>query len=74
MTVDFGPSIFSINPVSADTTKFQARSANTMAADVLSPCIARSSATMLLSVQNKEVLIFQDGGFQPPDPSSNEKG
>ena len=41
-----------------------------MAADALAPCLARSSATMTLTTQDKWVLVFHWEGFQLPVPSS----
>ena len=42
---------------------------NTMAADALAPCIARSSATMVLTVQGKWIFVFHEDEFQLPTPS-----
>ena len=43
--------------------------ANAMAVDALAPCIARVSATMVLNVKGKKVLVFHEEEFQLP-PSS----
>ena len=37
---------------------------NTMAADVLAPCVARTSAVMVLTMKDKWVLPFHEGGLQ----------
>ena len=42
---------------------------NTMAADDLAPCVARSSAAMVLTKQDKQVLIYHKDTFQLPVPS-----
>ena len=36
---------------------------NAMAADVLAPCVTRSSAAVLLMIQDKWVIVFRGGGF-----------
>ena len=35
-----------------------------MAADALAPCVARTSAAMVLNKRNKQVLVFYEQGFQ----------
>ena len=35
-----------------------------MTADSLAPCVTRPSAAMVLSVQDKCVLVFHEEGFQ----------
>ena len=37
-----------------------------MAADTLAACVARSSAAMVLSTHNKQVLVFHEAGFHLP--------
>ena len=39
-----------------------------MAADVIapSPCVAMTSAAIVLTMLDKEVLVFHEGGFQLP--------
>ena len=37
-----------------------------MAADALAPCVARSSAAMILTVCNVDILVFLGGEFQQP--------
>ena len=39
-----------------------------MAADVLAPCVARTSKNIVLIMQDKQVLIFHDAGFKAPVP------
>ena len=41
---------------------------NVMAADALVPCVTRTSAAMTLTIWNKQVLVFQEKGFQLPVP------
>ena len=41
---------------------------NTMVAGAVAPCIARSSATMILNMQDKRVLVFHVEGYQLPGP------
>ena len=40
-----------------------------MAVDALAHCIARISATIVLTYQDKQVLVFTDEEFQLPAPS-----
>ena len=42
-----------------------------MAANALTPCVARSSATMVLTTIYREVLDFHDEKFQAPSPSQH---
>ena len=37
-----------------------------MPADALAPCVARSSAAMVLAMRNGQVLVFHEEGFQLP--------
>ena len=37
---------------------------HTMAADALTPCITKPSATIVLTMQDKQVPVFCEGGFQ----------
>ena len=39
---------------------------NTIAADGLAPWVARPSAAMVLNMQDKQVLVFHEEGFQLP--------
>ena len=39
-----------------------------MAADALTPCVARPSTAMLLTMHDKQVLGFHEEGFQQPVP------
>ena len=41
---------------------------NTIAADALAPSVARTSATMLLILHTKQILVFHEEGFQPTSP------
>ena len=40
-----------------------------MATDALAPCVTRSSPTMVLTMQDKEVLVFGKEEFQLPELS-----
>ena len=40
-----------------------------MAADAMAPQVARSSAAMVFSMLDKEVLVINEGGFWLPVPS-----
>ena len=40
-----------------------------MTADALSPRIARASAAMVLSMEDKQILVFHEKWFQLPVPS-----
>ena len=40
-----------------------------MVPDALAPCVARSSAAMMLTLRNEWILIFHKEGFQLPAPS-----
>ena len=42
---------------------------NTMAADALAPCVARTSATIALIMLDKQVLVFHKEGSHLPVPS-----
>ena len=48
----------------AETGIFQESNTNTLAADALAPCITRSLAPMLLTMQDQWVLVFHEGGCQ----------
>ena len=47
----------------------QEKQVNIMAADALARCVARSSADMALTVQDKELLVSCEEGFQPTTSS-----
>ena len=47
-----------INPFDAEIGTFQDHCCNTMAADALAPCIARSSAGMVLTTKNSKAFVF----------------
>ena len=40
-----------------------------MAIDALAPCVARTSAAVVLTMQDNKVLVFPEEEFQPPVPS-----
>ena len=52
------------NLVDAKTGMFQDDFVNTMAADALVTCVARSSAAMVLNMEDKWVLVLYEEGFQ----------
>ena len=45
------------------TRIFRENWVNTIAADALAPCVARSSAAMALTMQDKQILVFHKAGF-----------
>ena len=55
-----------INPFSAETGILQDKWVDTMAADALAPCVARASASMVLTMQDKQLLVFHKERFQRP--------
>ena len=54
------------NPSGAEMGILQLNLVNIMAADALAPCVARSSAAMILIVCNVDILVFLGGEFQQP--------
>ena len=48
---------------------FRENYVDTMAADGLAPCVAKSSEPRELTVQDKRFLIFHEEGFQRPLPN-----
>ena len=58
-----------LSPCDAETGILKAIYINTMAPDALAPCVARPSEAMVLNMQDKWVLVFHKGRFQPPAPS-----
>ena len=40
----------------------------------LAPCVAKSSATMVLNMQDEQVIVFHTEGFQPPENCENWLG
>ena len=58
-----------INPFGAYIRLFGAYQVNSIVADALAPCVTRSSATMLLIMQDKHGLIFHGECSQPSAPS-----
>ena len=51
---------------STSSTKTGENLVNTIAADGLAPWVARPSAAMVLNMQDKQVLVFHEEGFQLP--------
>ena len=47
---------------------------NALAADALAPCVARASAAMLLTMQDKCIFLFHQGEFQQSVPSVMRNG
>ena len=66
-TILFSPQY--VNSSGAETRILHENEVNTLAADALAPCVARSSAAMLFNVHNRWVLIFHEEGVQPAVPS-----
>ena len=58
-----------LNPSGAETRILWDSWVNVMATDALAPWISRSSPTMLLTMQDKRVLVFNKNFFQLPVPS-----
>ena len=58
-----------VNLTGAENGIFRYRYVNTMIADDLAPCVARSSATIVLTLQDERVLIFHEVKFPPSTPS-----
>ena len=50
----------SVNPSGADTGIFRDKQVNAMDADALTPCIAMTSATMVMTMRNKQGLVFHE--------------
>ena len=63
------PSILFINPSGAKTGIIHENLVNTIAADALAPCVARSSAAMLLIMWDHQVLVFDEQEFLVLVPS-----
>ena len=60
------PRVQWVNPSGFEARIFWENYANTMAADALIPCIARSSVWTVLIFKNKQVLTFHKYAFQLP--------
>ena len=58
-----------VNPSATETYIFRKSAVNTMATDASAPCVARTWAAMVLTIQDKLVLSFHEEDFQPPVPS-----
>ena len=56
----------SFNPSCAENWILQENNINTLAADTLAPCVTRSSAAMVLSIQDKFVFVFFEEEFEVP--------
>ena len=59
----------SLNLRGAEIVIFWDNQVNTIAADALATCVARSSAAMILIMQDKQVLVIHEERFQLPVPS-----
>ena len=58
---------FQFSPFGAEKGIIQV---NTMANDVLTPCITRTSTTLRVNMQDKHILFFHEEEFQLPVPFS----
>ena len=56
-----------------ETGIYQQNYVNTMAGAAQAPCVARTSAVMVLTMQDKQVFIIHEQVFQLPEPMSTEK-
>ena len=52
-----------VKPPGAETGIFQENYVSTMGADALAPSVTRSSATMLLTMQDEEFLVFHENSL-----------
>ena len=52
-----------LNPADAQNRLLCVNKVNTMATDTLPPYIARSSAAIVLTMWDKQVLVFHEEGF-----------
>ena len=57
-----------VNSFGTETGIFHKGLVNTMAADGLAPYVTRSSAAMILIMQDKHIHVFHKEGFQLPLP------
>ena len=57
------------SPSGAETRIFWENQVNSMAADGLAPCVTRWSATVVLTMHGKHILVIIGKGFQLPEPS-----
>ena len=53
-----------VNPPGAETRIFWNNRVSTIATDDLALCINRTSATMILTIQNRQILVFYKEVFQ----------
>ena len=58
-----------INTFGVEIRIFWMNVINNMAADALATCVTRSFVDILLTVDNKQFLVFHEEGFQQPAPS-----
>ena len=58
-----------VNPSGAAMLIFQHNLVSTVAPDALAPGVTKSPATLVLTLQNKLVLVFHDEVFQLPSIS-----
>ena len=56
------------NPFDAAARIVQQNKVNIMAAEALAPCVARTSAAMVLNMQNKQVFAFYEERFHLRQP------
>ena len=61
------------NPFGVESRIFQDNLVDAMVVDALAPCVARSSSTIVLNMQDKWNLGFCKEGFQLPVPFTVEK-
>ena len=57
-----------VNTSGAETGLLQDNKVITVAADALAPCTVRTSANMVLTIQDKWIFAFHEEGFQLPTP------
>ena len=63
-------SCYSLNPIGPETRIFQENYVNTLAADAWALAL---SAAMVLTVRNKQVLVYHEEEFQLPVPSQSRE-
>ena len=61
--------IYDETPLGVESRILQDNLVDAMAVDALAPCVTRSSATIVLNMQDKWILDFCKEGFQLPVPS-----
>ena len=55
--------VFVLDSSGAGTGIFWVNEANTMAAEVLAPCIARSLVAMVFNMWDRQIFVFHEEGF-----------